>query len=198
MISGAIVILAAGESSRLGRPKQLLAFGGKTLIAQSVDEALKAGLLTIVVTGANAEQVSAAIANRDIVIVHNRDWPSGMASGIKAGVEKALEMALELQCIITTVCDQPFVSAALFNSLYNEQAKTGKGIVGCAYAGTTGTPVLFTQNYFLHLLNLGGDRGAKGLLKKFADDVATIPFEQGAVDIDTEKDYRQLLSSQGS
>lgn len=189
----AIVILAAGGSSRLGRPKQLLLYRQKTLVERIVDEALLTALPVVVVTGAAAEEVAAALQNKKVVLLYNTDWQSGMASGIAAGVATVLSFNKQLQKIILAVCDQPFVTAALFLELVTVQRQTGKGIVACRYAGTAGTPVLFTQSYFEELKNLSGKEGAKKLLKIHTNDVATVPFPQGSIDVDTEEDYQNLL-----
>ena len=193
MSDTAIVIVAAGNSSRLGKPKQLLSFQNQTLIERIVAEAVAASLFTIVVTGANAEKVLLALNGENVIVVYNRAWPEGMASGIVAGVTKALELNSELQNIITAVCDQPFVTAKLFKELQNTRAQTGKGIVASAYADTVGTPVLFHHTYFKHLQNLKGSEGAKKLLKMCSHDVATVSFPKGNIDIDTEEDYQNLL-----
>ncbi len=189
-----IIILAAGSSSRLGRPKQLLAFQNKSLIELIVDEAIKAKLHPVVViTGANAEAISLPLKNKAVEVVYNQIWEEGMASGIVAGFLKILSINDQLQNVIISVCDQPFVSAHLFQELMQKKKETGKGIIGCAYAGTIGTPVLFNKIYFRQLQNLKGTEGAKKLLKMYKDDVATISFKQGVIDIDTEDDYQNLL-----
>ncbi len=116
-----------------------------------------------------------------------------MASGIVAGVSKTISLHTNVDGIIITVCDQPFINAALFQQLFQRQRESAKGIVACAYADTIGTPVLFTKKYFDHLLDLQGDEGAKKLLKIYGKDVATVDFPMGYMDIDTEADYQQLL-----
>jgi molybdenum cofactor cytidylyltransferase len=190
-----IVILAAGSSTRLGRPKQLLQFQNKSLAEHIIDEAVKAKLYPIVVvTGANAETISLPLKNKPVVIVHNDNWESGMGSGIKAGLLRAAVLNEKLQSIIIAVCDQPFVSASLFEKLMERKLETGKGMIACAYANTMGTPVLFGKMYFGHLKALEESEGAKGLLKNYKDDVATVYFPQGSIDIDTEEDYKNLIS----
>ena len=191
-----IIILAAGSSSRLGSTKQLLYYKGKSLLAHTVDEALEAKLHPIiVVTGADATQVSQAIKNEQATTVHNESWQQGMASGILCGLHAITSSHTEIKQVIIAVCDQPFISATLFQQLIYKQAESNRGIIACAYADTTGTPVLFSQRYFNELAGLQGDEGAKKLLITYRDDVATIDFPQGKIDIDTKEDYRQLLGS---
>lgn len=191
-----IIILAAGPSSRLGKPKQLLMHRGKTLIEHICSEALETGLHPVlVVTGAAADQVSKVLENKPVEIVFNEQWSTGMASGISAGLSELLKPDYGIESVIIAVCDQPFVSADLFKQLMKTKAEQNKGIVGCAYAGIIGTPVLFGKAYFGKLLALKGDEGAKKIVKTNSADLAGIPFEEGNIDIDTQEDYEQLISS---
>jgi molybdenum cofactor cytidylyltransferase len=192
-----IIILAAGGSSRFGDIKQLLPFNGKTLLQHVIDEAAKAGAQPIVViTGAHATRVSTSIADSNVNVVINENWQEGMASGIVAGVHNAVSLKDGVKKIIVAVCDQPFVTSALFEQLDQMQNKSGKSIVACTYADTIGTPALFTAKYFDHLLSLKGDEGAKKILKRYHEDVATVDFPKGEIDIDTQKDYENLVDEQ--
>ncbi len=196
MSGTAIVILAAGSSSRLSRPKQLLMYKGKTLLQRVVDEAEAARLSpVIVVTGHNAQIIAASLIGKDVLFVENANWAEGMASGIVAGLSRLLQYNKKTERLVLAVCDQPYVSAGLFRQLLSAQTKTGKGIVASHYNGINGTPVLFTQKYFPRLQSLNGNEGARKVLKFYYDDVATVSFAEGATDIDTEEDYQKLLHS---
>lgn len=186
-----IIILAAGDSSRLGRPKQLLPFGGKVFLAHIVDEALEATLEpVVVVTGAYATEIDESLKDRPVTIVYNPRWKEGMASGIVAGLTKLSSVQPDLRGLIIAVCDQPYLSAPLLRELAEQFTLSGKGLVACAYDGTLGTPVLFGSRYFGELSALSGAEGAKKLLKAHADDVTAIPFPKGSIDIDTEEDWK--------
>jgi len=190
-----IIILAAGSSSRFGNTKQLLHFKGKTLLQHTMEEAAEAGAEPVlVVTGANADEISKEIKNEKVEIVFNKNWEQGMASGIVMGLKNAIILNKELENIIITVCDQPFVSSSLFQQLFQKQNESAKHIVASAYADTIGTPALFTIKYFVALMGLTGDQGAKGLLKKYSKDLATVDFPDGYIDIDTKEDYENLLN----
>ncbi len=192
-----IIILAAGSSSRFGSIKQLLHFNNKTLLQHVIDEAVDSGAEpVIVITGSNADEISKDIEHGNIEIIYNEKWKQGMASGIVAGIKKAITLNNDIAKIIIAVCDQPFVSSSIFKQLYEQQEKTVKHIVASSYADTIGTPALFTQKYFDALMSLQGEEGAKKILKANAEDVATIDFPQGAIDIDTQKDYDNLLDRQ--
>ena len=192
-----IIILAAGNSSRFGSIKQLLQFNNKTLVQHVIDEATDADLSpVIVVTGANAGEVSEGIENKKAIIVFNKHWKEGMATGIVTGLQNAITINDQIENIIIAVCDQPFISSSLFKQLLKMRQDTGQNIVACAYADTAGTPVLFGKKYFDALMNLQGEEGAKKILKANKDDVVTINFPRGSIDIDTQKDYDDLLEKQ--
>jgi len=192
-----IIILAAGNASRFGSIKQLLHFNNKTLLQHVIDEAVNSGAEpVVVVTGANAGEIRKNINNARVEIVYNENWQQGMASGIAEGVRKLITLNNDIENIIIVVCDQPFVTATLFRQLYQRQNEGTEHIIASAYADTIGTPALFTQKYFDALLGLTGEEGAKKIIKANTDDVAAIDFPQGAIDIDTEKDYKDLLDQQ--
>ena len=181
-----IIILAAGGSSRLGKPKQLLLYRGKPLIQNIIDAAEAVPeLYTIVVTGAVPIEVN-------VHSCYNEEWPSGIASTIRQGLSELLKLQPQAAACIITVCDQPFITAEVLSSLIVRHEETGSGIAASGYAGTVGTPALFSSQYFDELLQLRGDEGAKKVIKKYAHDVAILPFPGGETDIDTAQDYQRL------
>jgi molybdenum cofactor cytidylyltransferase len=189
------ILLAAGRSSRLGSIKQLLPFHNKTLLQHTIDELKLAGVKPlIVVTGGHAKEVTASINQDGVDLIYNEQWEQGIASGIVAGLQAMNSRYKEIRQVIFAVCDQPYVSAALFEQLYAVQNSSSKNIVASAYADTLGTPVLFTQKYFDLLLSLKGDEGAKKILKAFPEEVARVDFPLGSIDIDTVEDYAGLIA----
>ncbi|WPO78419.1 nucleotidyltransferase family protein [Flavobacterium sp. KACC 22761] len=190
-----IIILAAGNSSRLGQPKQLLGYKDSTLLKNTIAEAsLVSDVKIIVVTGANNQLIEEELDPSRIKISFNPDWESGMSSSIINGLKKLLTLYPDYENCIFAVCDQPYVSSLIFEHLIEEHHKTGKGIVASAYSETLGTPVLFKKKYFNELLELKGQEGAKKIISKFSDDVVSVSFEKGNIDIDTEDDYNKLMS----
>lgn len=190
----AIVILAAGSSSRLGVPKQLLPLGDHLMIQTIAQAALNAKpAVVVVVTGANSDGVSAALNNMSVDLIHNKDWQQGMASSIVTAVKHLSEKGNKMESIILAVCDQPFISTGLFQKLVQAHTETGTGIVACSYGNIAGTPVLFHQRYFADLQNLRGTEGARSLLKNRTSDITLIDFPAGSIDIDTAEDYTRLL-----
>lgn len=192
-----IIILAAGSSSRLGRPKQLLDYKGKTLLQTVINEALETSCRpVIVVLGANAKEIASQHQNDQVNFVINESWENGMASSIAVGLSSMVDNNTEVENIIISVSDQVFIKMSNFNHLIEKQKETGKNIVASTYAETIGTPVLFYKHYFDALLSLKGAEGAKKILKQYPQDVETVVFEQGEIDIDTEIDYNNLISQQ--
>jgi len=188
-----IIILAAGSSSRMGEPKQLMLYKSKTLLQHIVGEAKNANLDPVIcVTGYQSERIKDSLAGMDVAIVYNRQWPEGMGSGISVGVK--LVVLSDVDSVILAVSDQPYVSSDLFRTMVKWKNESGKGIVACTYAGTLGTPVLFTKDYFDRLLSLNGNQGAKNIVKLNLPDVCPVEFEKGGVDIDTKQDYEKLIS----
>lgn len=193
MMETGLLILAAGNSSRLGEPKQLLKFNGKTLLRNVVEEAKKVSESIIVVTGSGHTDIVAEITDLEVKIVENTKWNQGMGSSIKIGMIQLLNEFPEVQNVIVSVCDQPFIIASVFSDLIQIQKNSLKGIVASKYSDTLGTPVLFTEKYFQELSSLSGKEGAKKMILKFKDDIAGIKFEKGAIDIDTQSDYQKLI-----
>jgi molybdenum cofactor cytidylyltransferase len=192
----AIIILAAGNSSRLGEPKQLLKYQDKTLIRHVTEAAIAANSsAVIVVTGSNASLIEKELDPLPYRAVYNSNWESGMASSVVAGVNELLTMQTEIAGAVFAVSDQPFVTSELFEALIEKASEGNSGIVASSYDGTLGTPVLFSSKYFSSLLTLSGAEGAKKLLKRFADDISLIPFPKGSIDIDTQQDYNDLLDN---
>jgi molybdenum cofactor cytidylyltransferase len=188
-----IIILAAGNSSRMGEPKQLMTFKNKTFLQHIIGEAKNANLEPVIcVTGYQSDLITKNITGMGVSIVYNELWREGMGSGISAGIKQVL--LSDVDSVILAVSDQPHVSSDLFQSMRALKDQSGKGIVASSYAGTLGTPVLFGKEYYDQLKSLSGNQGAKNIVKLNMPDVCSIGFEKGAVDIDTKEDYEKLIS----
>jgi molybdenum cofactor cytidylyltransferase len=193
MSKTAIIILAAGNSSRMGETKQLMMYKNKTFLQHIIAEAKNANLEPVIcVTGYQSHLIMKSITGMGVSIVYNEDWRGGMGTGIAAGIKQI--MLSDVDSVILAVSDQPFVSADLFESMQQLKDQSGKGIVASSYAGTLGTPVLFGKNYFDQLKTLSGNEGAKNIVKFSMPDVCSVEFEKGSVDIDTKEDYENLIS----
>jgi molybdenum cofactor cytidylyltransferase len=189
-----LIILAAGASSRLGRPKQNLVFQKNTLLQRAAETALASKCRPIIVVlGANADLIETSNLSKDLTIIYNRDWSEGLASSIRVAI-KEIKKNDAIHNVVIMLCDQPYVSAALIDSMVIDQQATGKPIVACSYNNTIGVPALFNKSVFAELLLLKGHEGAKKILKEHPDDMVIIPFDKGSIDIDTPEDYSRLTN----
>ena len=188
-----IILLAGGESSRLGRPKQLLTYQGQTLLRYSLQVALDSHAQPIIaVVGSDADTMQKEINDNRVHVVVNKEWPEGMASSIRCGVKAITGTSPAAEGVIIMVCDQPYVTSQLLNELITAHQETGKPIVPSGYENTFGPPVLFHRALFDELLQLKGDIGARGIIKQHINDVEVVPFPDGTYDIDTEADYEKV------
>jgi molybdenum cofactor cytidylyltransferase len=188
------VLLAAGASLRLGRPKQLLVWRGEPLVRRAARAALDAGVdELIVVVGAESEAVAAAVAGLDLRVLENDRWPDGIGSSIAAGVGAASGSA-----VLLLLADQPGVDAALLTELIAGM-EAGHERVACGYEEVIGVPALFSAPSDLAALRaLSGERGARGLLRRTGAPVLVVPAQQAAHDIDDEADWRRWRASTGA
>nr|WP_295865409.1 nucleotidyltransferase family protein [uncultured Chitinophaga sp.] len=188
-----IVILAAGASRRLGTPKQQVRFQQQSLLQRILHTAQHTTARPVVVVlGAFADTILPDMQDSEASVVINTAWESGMGSSIQTGVREILRISDNVTNILILLCDQPFITPELLEELINTHQRQNKGITACAYGGTTGTPVLFRQAYFPHLMALGGQEGAKKIILQHPGDVSTISFPEGIIDIDTPEDLEQL------
>lgn len=178
MITVAIV-LAAGGSSRLGRPKQLLDYHGEPLIVHAVRVALAAQCDRTIVVWSSAAPPPPL---RHVELVENPEWGEGIASSIRAAVRAADPDARLLFALV----DQPLVTSAHLRAL----ADTNAPIVATGYRGVAGVPAVFGPEFREELLALRGDRGARAVIERHG--AVVIPFEPAAIDVDSEDDYRKL------
>ena len=188
-----LIILAAGASTRMGTPKQLLLYRGCSLIRHITEVAIASVCQPIaIVLGANVERIKPEISQLPVQIVENQQWAEGMNSSIRVALEALLAMNPNLEAVAIALCDQPFVSSQTLNQLVEAYRLTSQPIIASEYAGTLGVPALFSGTLFSELMTLKSTEGAKHLIKKHIHEVFSVPFPEGSIDIDTPNDYEQL------
>ena len=191
--SVAAIILAAGASRRMGKPKQLLPYREHTLLGHVIQCTLASSCSSvIIILGANAGIIKSQIEHFPVEIVKNPEWNQGISSSIRCGIQYIKEQSLNVDGIIFLVCDQPSISTETITQLLDLYNEASKPIIASQYAGIIGIPVLFDYGFCSELLQLKGDRGAKRLIQKYRDQVATIEFPRGEIDLDTFTEYQQF------
>lgn len=189
------ILLAAGESNRMGQPKQLMPFGQSTIVGKTIDNLLNSAVSeTIVVLGYREEEVRKTIAGKTVKIAINPDYQQGMSTSIIAGLKQVDKRA---RAILIALCDQPFVNSRTINSLIEAFIANNKGIIMPVYQGRRGNPVIFAIKYKGEILNLKGDVGGREIIKRHPDDVLEVAVncEDILIDIDTMESYTSITSN---
>jgi molybdenum cofactor cytidylyltransferase len=182
----AALVLAAGQSRRMGRNKLLLPIDGTPMVARTVD-ALIASAATdiVVVTGHQQDDLRRVLAGRAAAFVHNPDFASGLASSVKAGIAAVPEDA---DGVLVCLGDMPLVGPTHLDRLIAAfNPVEGRLICVPTYDGKRGNPVLWARRYFAEMAGLSGDVGARGLLERHADAVCEVAMTDAGVllDVDT-------------
>lgn len=188
------LLLAAGASTRMGRPKQLLTWQGKSLIQHAVAQIQLAAVAQkiVVVLGANQELIAPELSGLQVEHIINPDWQEGMGSSIRCGVGYLVSPgAAAWQGICISLVDQPLVQAPQLRALYEHWQTQQQPISAASYDGVLGAPALFGAAYFPALLALGGATGARQLLQQHRGVVAPVAMPEARFDLDTPEDYRQ-------
>ncbi len=193
-----LILLAAGQSKRLGRPKQLLQTSdGKSLLELLVRAGAESGCSDlIVVLGAYKEELAPKLAGFNLHIVENKDWQSGMASSIAAGLNFVQNEFPEAEAVLISVVDQPFITAGCFDLLIRAFREKKARIVAAKYADRFAVPAVFASEYFSELASLTGDQGARSLLSSKSSQVCGIEIPEAAFDIDSQEDWDSYLNLQ--
>lgn len=194
--SVALLLLAAGGSTRMGRPKQLLDYHGRPMLRHSVEQALGSRCHPIIVVlGSDAEACAAVLHGLPPLVstAINEEWMQGMGSSIRVGLAAMQERAPEARAVVIALSDQPLITPAFLDRLVRVHIEQDASMVAASYDDQPGVPALFARSLFPRLAALDVHAGAKALLQGAGSELVTIPAPQAAIDVDTPEDYARLL-----
>ncbi|MFT6204001.1 MAG: molybdenum cofactor cytidylyltransferase [Spirosomataceae bacterium] len=193
----AIIILAAGKSSRMGVPKQAIEINGKTLIKNIIDTTLETKCYPItVVVGANKAAFVPELEVMPVTLIDNPNWEKGMGASIKMGLIGSYMVEKNFEAVIVLTVDMPHVTVDLINKLIEKAADDSVKIVACRYGDSGGIPALFKREVLYDILELDDAEGAKSVIMKHKSNTTWIDFPDGNIDLDTPSDLRKYLASQ--
>ncbi|MFA5330252.1 MAG: nucleotidyltransferase family protein [Prolixibacteraceae bacterium] len=188
-----ILLLAAGGSSRMGQPKQLLPWGNQTLIEHQIQMLQQTGNLVNVVLGANSNLVIPFIEKYPASIFINPDWESGIGSSISYGISQIIKKFPEANGVLITLLDQPLITTSYIEKMLGAfQPGSQQIIVSHSPSGWIGVPVLFDECYFKDLSGLKNDEGAKKVIKRYEGCVILLEGDEILEDMDTPESYQRL------
>jgi molybdenum cofactor cytidylyltransferase len=194
-----LFILAAGRSARMGRPKPLVELGGMTLLERAVRAGLASQVRHVtVVTGSAGREVEREAERLGVTTVSNLDFDAGLSGSVKRAVQASSSLERPSQAVLLTVCDQPGLTAGVLDSLIQAgfPERQNPCTAACRYGGITGVPALFPQKDWPRLLALTGDQGARPVLAQLADQVRTVHWPPGVVNLNSPADVARFdLSS---
>lgn len=188
------LVLAAGPSRRMGRPKLALPVEGVPMLRCVVEAALQSRCReTVVVLGAHREVYRPLLAGAAVRLVENPEFAHGLSTSIRAGVAS---LSPESEAVVILLADQPWITAQAVDRLIDVYLQEGKRIVASAYGGVVGVPALFDAALFLELLTLEGDAGARSVIERYPQHGVAVTLEDGWQDVDTPEDLARLTGGE--
>jgi molybdenum cofactor cytidylyltransferase len=192
MRSPGLILLAAGGSSRMKKPKQLLRWGDSSLLQVACKTALQTECRpVIVVLGCEAEACGQEIADLPVTVVVNPEWQKGMGSSIAVGVSALESAAPETSGALFLLVDQPTVTPDLLNSLVKAWSPPKLPIAATSYGGSGGVPAIFAKTLFSELKALDPERGARALIAREISRTNLLDSGEALIDLDTPEIYEQ-------
>lgn len=187
------VLLAAGESRRLGQPKQLVQIAGESLLHRTARLAGEAGCSpVVVVVGYQAARMGRELHDLDVLVCENPGWPEGMGSSLRAGMGALLQQSPSPPATLLLVCDQPRLSREHLALLLQQHGAGGFLITASIYRDHPGVPAVFASSLHEDLAGTQGDAGARALIRRHGQSLQPIPWPEGAFDLDEPADLDQL------
>lgn len=189
-----IVIMAAGESSRFGSPKQLQKWKNSNLLQHVIDIAFKSKAFDVsIVLGANYDAIINEIKTDSIKVLRNKSWKNGLGNSIAFGIKSVIKEKPRVEGVLLMLADQPLIEPNYLDTLIKKFETNKNQIIASTYSNKRfGVPVLFGRKYFEELMQLNDDEGAKKIIKKHEEVVYFLDSSQMFSDIDTLEAYKKL------
>lgn len=191
----AAVLLAAGSASRFGAPKQLAEIHGVPLVRRMAQAILACRTELVVVTGAHADDVGAALSGLRVRLAHNPFWELGMGESIARGFREFSRQHSRPDACLLCLVDQPLVGTAQLELLIEQHRAEPRSIIVSDHGETVGPPCLFPAEFYDELSQLSGAKGARSVLQKHRDAVRTVSLPEAALDIDRPEDHLRALEA---
>jgi molybdenum cofactor cytidylyltransferase len=190
----AVIVLAAGKSSRMKMPKQLVKIGNNFLLEFVLSKAKAINKNHVYcVLGANDARIRREISSPNVHFIYNATFNEGLSSSIVTGISK-IELQPDYKAVLILLGDQPAIEKEYLNAMIALFSEDNSKIIATNYGVKLGVPAIFPQSYFSKLKNISGDFGAKEILHKNSD-VSTLNKQTNFIDIDTEKDLQDFKNS---
>ena len=189
----AAILLAAGDSTRLGQPKQLVEFEGQALLRRAAEAALASGASPVmVVLGRKAGILARNLEGLPVTVVTNENWQQGMGTSLGCGAAALQKEAPQAGAVLLMVCDQPLITANHLKMLWDRHADTGK-VVAARHGGRPGVPAIFPAKYIPDLAGKTGDQGARSLLRGLPEgEIELVALPEAEFDLDTPQDLARM------
>lgn len=192
----AIVVVAAGNASRMGQTKQLLPWGRGTLLEHVLNTLIEIKVPDIIlVLGSNAEKIQGKINLEAITIVNNPNWENGIGSSIACGAQYVIGLNKTYDGILVCLADQPLLTSDYYNELIKDFKQKRNQIIATVYDKGAGVPAIFPTTFFKELSLLKGDSGAKSIIRTKHNTIQLKNAGGLIADIDTVDDYNTLLKT---
>jgi molybdenum cofactor cytidylyltransferase len=188
------IILAAGESKRMGSPKMILPFRGMTIIEKVIENVLSSDVdKTIIVLGAGKEKILKLTEKLPVMYCFNENYKNGMLTSVKRGFEY---LPKDFRAAVVLLGDQPMIGASVINTVIKGYNESGKNIIIPVYNNKRGHPLLVDKRYWDEIISLDGPEGLKELINRHPDDLLEVETGNPEIltDIDTEEEYLNELN----
>ena len=190
----AVLLLAAGSSSRMGVPKQLLKWNNTTLLNHAINTVKQISKNEIVlVLGAHYDDINSKVDANNISVIYNENWEKGLGNSIAYGIKFIIESLPDIDSVLIMLADQPLIDSSYLNKMIENYQLNPDKIICTSYQNKRlGVPAIFNKTKFEELSKLNHDKGAKDLLNMNPENILFLDGTDLISDIDTIEDYETL------